>query len=64
MLQDREPELFDAVFTLLSVTSKGCRWPLAEQDGELYVCGKDSLIGQPYCRAHCCQAYQNFGVKK
>jgi hypothetical protein len=64
MLEGREPELFDIVFTLLSVKDRQCHWPVAEQDGELYVCGKESLIGHPYCSCHCHMAYTNFGVKK
>lgn len=66
MICEREPELFDDLVFLYSVTDRQCRWPLWNGEGfEGYaVCGKPTMIGQPYCKCHCLKAYTDFGKKK
>lgn len=65
MLQALEPELFDVIVTLLSVREGQCRWPVAEEDGEMFLCGKPIFLSHNYSCDHCKLAYSNFGqVKK
>jgi len=61
MLQEREPELFDMIVTLLSVRDGCCRFPVAEKDGELFLCGNPIFLGHNYCKDHCRLVYSNFG---
>ena len=66
MLQLPEPGFFDSWVSLLEATDRRCHWPMWGDDGfeGMNVCGMPALIGQPYCRLHCCEAYTNFGGEK
>ncbi len=64
MLHEREPELFDMIVTLLSVRDGQCRWPVAEKNGEMFLCGKPIFLGHKYCKDHCQLVYANFQQAK
>ena len=35
-----------------------CRWPIGDPTEEdFHFCGKNTVIGKPYCEEHCAMAY-------
>ena len=35
-----------------------CLWPIGDPtDEDFHFCGKDSVVGKPYCEKHCAKAY-------
>ena len=39
-------------------TFDDCQWPIGDpQEKDFHFCGADTIIGKPYCKAHCDAAY-------
>lgn len=35
-----------------------CRWPIGDpMDEDFHFCGKNTVMGKPYCEEHCAMAY-------
>ena len=35
-----------------------CRWPIGDPtEGDFHFCGKNTVMGKPYCAEHCAMAY-------
>lgn len=52
MIQERIPELFDVIVSLLEVKDRQCHFPLTEPTFDMLVCGKPAVLNSPYCVAH------------
>lgn len=45
--------------TILNLTEKTCKWPIGDPtDADFHFCGRQSMTGLPYCKAHAEVAYQ------
>jgi GcrA cell cycle regulator len=51
--------------TAIALTIDTCRWPFGDPaEPDFHYCGKQPLIGQPYCDMHDAQSYQGAGKKR
>ena len=45
---------------LIDLKINTCRWPIGDpKDEDFHFCGEQTVIGKPYCLAHCQEAYLN-----
>jgi len=52
------------VVRLLDLKINTCRWPIGDpKDEDFHFCGEQTVIGKPYCLAHCQEAYANMGTE-
>lgn len=45
--------------TILTLKESSCRWPIGDpQKADFHFCGRDHVIGLPYCEMHARRAFQ------
>jgi GcrA cell cycle regulator len=45
---------------LMDLKTNTCRWPIGEPtDEDFHFCGKQTVIGKPYCAEHCVEGYSS-----
>ena len=45
---------------LMDLKTNTCRWPIGEPtDEDFHFCGKQTVIGKPYCSEHCIEGYSS-----
>ena len=50
--------------TLTDLTLHSCRWPIGDpKDKEFHFCGKEAILGKPYCAEHIMVAYVGINKK-
>ncbi len=54
----------DDVVTLTDLTLHSCRWPIGDpKDKDFHFCGKEAILGKPYCGEHIMTAYVGINKK-
>lgn len=49
----------DDVIGILQLTERTCRWPIGDpQDAGFGFCGRDAVLGKPYCSGHAVVAFE------
>ena len=51
---ERKPERIG----IMDLKLNTCRWPIGDpMDADFHFCGKNTVMGKPYCEEHCAMAY-------
>lgn len=54
----------EEMVTLTDLTLHSCRWPIGDpKDKDFHFCGKEAILGKPYCAEHIMTAYVGINKK-